>query len=343
MATAALVRAVVDRSTRYTSDREHLAAPADRMAALAARAAFFTVVDALKIAVPLAELVGRGALPARTPMRVVDLGAGCGALALGAIARVAAAIDLLAIDRDGDALKIAAGAIRRFAAPRAAAVAITTRVADVTTCAIPPADLVVIGHVLNELPAPARLVLVQRALAAIDDDGAVIVIEPALRETTRALHELRDAALAAGAHVFAPCTRAGAPCPALADPDDWCHEDRPVTFPPRTVKAHAAHASSRRYQVLAYLVLRRTPRPLVDVAGAWRIVSAPHAEKGKLEAFGCSDAGRVQIRLLRRHRADHNRAFERADRGDVLEIDAAPGEDRVEITAATRVVRLGAE
>src|SRR5439155_17805257 len=106
-------------------------------------------------------------------------------------------------------------------------VAIATRADDAVRVAIPPADLVVMGTLLNELPAEARLSLVQRALAAVSPDGAVIVIEPALRETSRALHELRDAVLAGGhGFVFAPCTRTCAPCPALADPDDWCHEDR---------------------------------------------------------------------------------------------------------------------
>src|SRR4029078_7441568 len=90
---------------------------------------------------------------------------------------------------------------------------------------------------LTELPPFARLELVERALTAIRDDGAVIIIEPALRDTARALHELRDAVLASGrGRVFAPSAPRGSPCPALADPDDWCHEDRPLALPPRTAE-----------------------------------------------------------------------------------------------------------
>ena len=342
LASAALARAIVDRSARYTSDRDRLAAPADRTGDLAARAAFFTIADAFKIAIPLAELAGRGALPARRPLRVVDVGAGCGALGLGLVAQLGPdAVEILAIDRDVDALRIAGGAIRRFSAQRGAPAAVTTRAADVTKTDIPAADLVVIGNVLNELPAPARLALVQRALAAIDDTGAVIVIEPALRETTRALHDIRDAILAAdAAHVFAPCTRRAARCPALDDPDDWCHEDRAVTLPPRTAElARLTHLRDGGLK-FSYLVLRRSPLPLVAVAGAWRVVSAPHAPKGKVELFGCSDAGRIPIRLLRRNRSATNRPFERAHRGDVLVIDAAPDDTRVELGAETRVERL---
>ena len=78
LATPALTRAIVDRSTRYTSEREHLAKSS--VGDLAARAVFFTIADAMKVRIPLAELANRGALPARRPLRVVDLGAGCGAM-----------------------------------------------------------------------------------------------------------------------------------------------------------------------------------------------------------------------------------------------------------------------
>ncbi|MGE5186790.1 MAG: small ribosomal subunit Rsm22 family protein [Acidobacteriota bacterium] len=334
LADGALARAIVDRSKRYTSERERLARPADRTADLAARAAFFTIADAIKVAIPLRELANRGALPARDPLRVVDVGAGCGALALGLAATLDRAFELVAIDRDADALRIASAALRAFAGTRAQ---VATRVADVATAPLPPAELVLVGSVLNELPAAARLPLVERALAQLAPDGALIVIEPALRDTTRALHELRDAVLARRlAHVFAPCTRQLAPCPALAGPDDWCHEDRVVELPPRAAQlARVTHLRDSGLK-FSYLVLRRAPSAMTG----WRIVSEPHAQKGKLELYGCSDAGRVPLRLLGRHRAAGNRDLERAHRGDVVIVDAEPGDERVEITAATRVERI---
>ena len=344
LATAALTRAIVDRSKRYTSERDRPAA--DRTADLAARAMFFTIADAMKIAIPLGELVHRGALPAARPLRIVDLGAGCGAMSLGAIAALSPAtadlrLDITAIDRDPGALAIARDAIRQLATRRGVPTALATRDDDVTRAALPPADLVVAGTVLNELPAAARLDLVHRALAAIGDDGAVILVEPALRDTSRALHELRDTVIAAGrGHVFAPCTRRTAPCPALADPADWCHEDRALQLPRRTAElARITHLRDSGMK-FAYLVLRRQPLSLVDDPAAWRVVSAPMPAKGKLELVGCSAAGRLPLRLLRRHRAPHNRGFDDADRGDVLAISAPPGEARLEITGETTVVHI---
>lgn len=351
LVTPALVRAIVDRSKRYTSEREKLAAPANRVADLAARAVFFTVADAMKVAIPLAELVGRGALPARRPLRIVDIGAGCGAMSLGIVASLASdatgdgSFSIVAIDRDVDALRIAASALRQVGEARGIPVGITTRAADVQTTDVPRADLVVIGSVLNELSHEARGALVRRALAAIESDGSVIIVEPALRETSRALHELRDDILRAGAaSVFAPCTRRGAPCPALARAEDWCHEDRPVTLPPRTAElARLTHLRDSGLK-FSYLVLRHSAQGLVDAAPAWRVVSAPMPGKGKLELYGCSDAGRVPLRLLKRNRSEANRAFERAHRGDVLIGPAAPDSDphstRVEIERDTHVERV---
>ena len=345
LATGPLTRAIVDRSKRYTSERERLAQPADRTADLAARAVFFTVADAMKIAIPLGELAGRGALPPRRPLRIVDVGAGCGAMSLGLVASLLtdamgdASFEILAIDQDMDALRIAGAALRKLAEARGTSVAVTTRVADVQSTSLPPADLVVMGTVLNELSAETRTALVDRALAAVAEDGAVIIIEPALRDTSRALHEVRDSVLTAKkAHVFAPCTRRGAPCPMLASPDDWCHEDRAVTLPPRTAElARLTHLRDSGMK-FSYLVLRHSDAPLVEAPGAWRVVSAPFSAKGKQEVFGCSDAGRVPIRLLKRNRSEANRAFERARRGDVLVLDAPVG-DRAEIEEATVVER----
>jgi ribosomal protein RSM22 (predicted rRNA methylase) len=347
LATGPLTRAIIDRSKRYTSDRTKLASPADRTADLAARAAFFTIADALKIGIPLAELAGRGVLPARRPLHVVDVGAGCGAMSLGLVlsltsdARGDAAFEILAIDRDTDALRIANIAVRTLAERLQIDLAITTRSADLDTTTLPPCDLVIMGTVLNELAPAARLALVDRALAAIAADGAVLIVEPALRETSRALHELRDAVLARGsAHVFAPCTRRAAPCPMLANPDDWCHEDRAIELPPHTAELARLTGLRDSGMKFSYLVFRRDDAPLVTAPGAWRVVSAQRPAKGKLEMYACSDAGRVPLRLLKRNRSEANRAFEAARRGDVLVAAAPVDGDRVELSPATSVERI---
>ncbi len=337
LAPTKLHAAVIDRSERYTSDRDNLARPVDKIGDLAARAAFFTIADAMKIAIPLGELRGRGALPART-LRVIDLGAGCGAMGLGLLA-CDVAIDYLGLDRDGDALKIAEKALRAYASAKGIAATIAVRSADVIKEPLPPADLVVLSTLLNELPAAQRIALVTKALGAIGDDGSVIIIEPALRETARDLHAVRDAILTAGAaHVFAPCTRTATPCPMLEREEDWCHEERFVKLPPHTAEVSRVTHLRDAPLKFSYLVLRKSATPLVEAGGAaWRLVSAPVSPKGKTEILGCSDAGHSTIRLMKRHRNEETKAVERARRGNVLAIDTPATEVRLEVLSDSKV------
>lgn len=355
-ATGALAASVMDRSRRYTSERERLDEPlADREAAadLAARALFFAVADAAKVAVPLAELDGRGLLPGDTgaPMRLCDLGAGAGAMTLGTAAYLAATrrpLDLAvtAIDRDRPALEIMAGAVGALSARLGGRVALETR-ADLLRDALRGSerfDLVIAGSVLNELDPETGLDLVRRALAAVTGDGAVIVIEPALRETSRALERVRDRILEEGAgHVFAPCTRRVAPCPALADPRDWCHEDRPLSLPPHAAQLASVTGLRDSGMKFSYLVLRPSPEPLVpEAAGraALRLVSDPRKLKGRRECVGCGEGGWVQLRLLSRHRSPATRSIEHARRGDVLVVPAPVPAGRRDLTPADEPERV---
>ena len=200
------------------------------------------------------------------------------------------------------------------------------------------------GTVLNELDPASALDLVRRALAAVTDDGAVILIEPALRETSRALHRLRDQILEEGAAtVFAPCTRRIAPCPALADPRDWCHEDRPLPLPPRAAELASATGLRDSGMKFSYLVLRRRPDPLVpEAAGrvALRLVSDPRKLKGRRECVGCGEGGWVQLRLLSRHRSPATRSLERARRGDVLVVPGPAPAGRRDLTAGDQPERI---
>ena len=326
---ARLAEAVMARTRRYTSERDRLGERLEVEVAdadLAARAVFFAVTDAAKIQLPLAELARRDLLPAARPLRVMDLGAGAGAMTLGLawfLARADRPLDLEvhAIDRDAGALAILRDAAGELARALGGSIRVETQVGDVRRCEPDSSDLVLAGGLLNELAESDRAPLLERALAALTPGGALIAVEPALRETSRALHRVRDLLLARGAaHAFAPCTRAGS-CPALGDERDWCHEDRPLVLAPRSAQLAAATGLRDTGIKFSYLVLRRDPAPLVAApAGrvALRIISEPHKAKGRRELVACGPAGWSRLRLLKRHRSDSNRPFERARRGDVL-------------------------
>jgi ribosomal protein RSM22 (predicted rRNA methylase) len=316
--------AILARTQRYTDARDALGerlTGRDAQRDLAARALFFTVADAPKIAVPLAELAGRGLMPERTPLHVLDVGAGAGAMSLGALHALGRDLRVTAVDRDAGALAIFRRVAAAIPSPR---LELTALAADVDAAPAGAFDLVLAGTVLNELPAPRRLPLARALLQRITPAGAVILVEPALRETARALHELRDALLAAGdAHVFAPCTRRG-PCPALDDPRDWCHEDRRTTPAPRLAELSRRTGLRAGGLKFSYLTLRRDPTPLVAAAPparALRVVSGALDHKGTIERIVCGDDGRTRLRVLRRERTDSARAVADSERGDVLLVD----------------------
>jgi ribosomal protein RSM22 (predicted rRNA methylase) len=206
--------------------------------------------------------------------------------------------------------------------------------------------LILLGQVLCELDpsAPDRVAkhaaLLRALLGALRPNGALVVIEPALKESTRHLHAVRDL-LAPEVTVFAPCLHADA-CPALAQPGDWCHEDLPVDLPPFAVPT--ARAAGLRWQGLtfSYLVLRSDGRTL---GSGWRVVSDPIVTKGKREAFLCGKAGpdvpaaRLRVQRLDRHAGAPNAAWGELMRGDRVSFaPPLPGGPSVsKVLADTRV------
>lgn len=386
---AALIPEVAALSAAYTRDRStgRTLAEAPRTAgALAARLRFFLPRDLAKIGGPLEELRLAGALPdavrkGERRVRVLDVGAGLGATCLGAAtyfrthALAGAGLEVDALDSDARALGVlTALAKETHGGGRLAKVAVPTevraRTADVTGEAVPQSgryDLIFVGFALNELfaeLAPAEAVARRAAWLVqlserLADDGALVVLEPALRDTSRALQAVRDvlAARAASPFVAAPCLRAGA-CPMLVAERDWCHASLPLALPGPV--AEVARGAGLRFEGLryAYLVLRLAPGTmsarLSAASGsvssvALRIVGDALPSKGKVEVFACGEPGLVRLMRLEREASDENAGFDEPARGhllcvDPLELRPLTPEDktgvaRARLTAETRVVR----
>jgi len=261
----------------------------------------------------LAEVYGPGTAP---PARALDLGAGTGAAGAALRERFGAGLELVAVDRVAGPGIVAANLEREVPA------------------SLGRFDLIVAAHLLGELflsePDARRLdALARRVLAwtreLLAEGGLVVLVEPALRETSRALLGVRDRLLAAGLGVVAPCFWTG-PCPALERERDWCHDAAPSPSSPRVD--------------FSYLVLRATPqapRP------SFRVVSDRLVEKGRLKIYACGPSGRHPFVRLDRAASDANADFGRLERGDVATIvgpiDATDGLRVGEATIAARQPR----
>jgi ribosomal protein RSM22 (predicted rRNA methylase) len=151
------------------------------------------------------------------------------------------------------------------------------------------------------------------------DDGSCIIIEPALRETSREMLEVRDNMLEQGLHVYSPCLTNG-PCPALVNPKDWCHEELPWE-PPLLVKEIDRLTGLRKDALkFSYLVLRKDNLSLSDVRGpnVFRVVSEPLVSKGKIEFYLCGAGERKLVTRLDKDKTTRNQAFGNLQRGDLV-------------------------
>jgi SAM-dependent methyltransferase len=338
-----LGRAVAELSHVYTRERDRLSAGRLGEHAALARLLFFLPRDLVKLFGPLDELRRAGRFPTRRALRVLDLGAGLGASTVGLARYLRHAnlgerrLEVVAVERDASSVQLMralCGALAELPA-EFAPVELVARASDLRALHdAGPFDVVLLGFVLNELyqerPASERAGLraeLLRALCArLAPDGALVVLEPALKQSARELMQVRDVLRQApGApFVFAPCVRGG-PCPMLVGERDWCHEALDFGLPAEL--AAVAERAGLRYQGLSYaaLVLTNQPRTWPERAGEhYRVVSDRLRSKGKLELFGCGEPGYVRLTRLDRDASAVNQEFEALRRGDVAEMaDAA--------------------
>jgi ribosomal protein RSM22 (predicted rRNA methylase) len=185
-------------------------------------------------------------------------------------------------------------------------------------------DLITMGHVVNELYNGAiapRAELLEKILAQVNPNGSLVVIEPALRDTSRALLQVRDALVAKGYAIRAPCMFRGN-CPALIKESDWCHAERSWRMPSiieDLAKAAGLHKESLK---MSYLVVAPKGEAWAEPPPGtlFRIVSEPLEGKGRRRFMGCGPEGRVGLAMQEKHETEQNRLFFKIARGDVIRI-----------------------
>lgn len=259
-------------------------------------------------------------LPAR-PRSVLDLGSGPGPVGFAALD--AGARDVTCADRSKPALQLATAL-----ASEAGEGLATREWAPERPLPDGTFDVISMGHVLNELfgahQAPAldrRATLVAQAAGKLTKGGSLVVMEPALRDTTRALLGVRDRLVAQGFAVRAPCLFRG-PCPALVKETDWCHAERAWNPPPLVEAVARAAGLHKEALKMAYLVLAPKGEAWPDPPGGrlFRVVSEPLEGKGRARYMGCGPEGRVGLALQEKHRGPGNEGFFALQRGDLVRV-----------------------
>lgn len=363
--------AVAKLSRLFTKDRGSLAFdyfedPSNAVAYLS----YFTPVNLSKVQALLGELPPDTLMKGGgTGFRFLDLGSGPGTGSLAVLdwlhqyhPESVGSLSALAVDSSGEALRQAAklwneyceegeiSGARLFPCQsnleRSGKEAWRDRAKQQA-----PFDLILVANCLNELhldasdPIAARAELLSDLLQCLAPHGTLMVLEPALRETARALHQVRDRLLRdKQCTVYSPCLHER-DCPALMHPDDWCHEER-AWDPPSSIKEiDKAVGFIKDALKFSYLLLRTDGRTIAPRApDTFRIVSELRELKGDTRAWVCNELGRSEIGRLDRAQSETNRAWSECRRGAIVQLEGLKRKDgatlaRIPDEATVEIIR----
>ena len=174
-----------------------------------------------------------------------------------------------------------------------------------------------------------------RALGELEKkDGKpryLLLIEPGSRDSSRELAALKDALRNEG-RVLQPCLDDRA-CGALANPQDWCHEEAACEFPDWLNELGQEAGLRKEALLFSYALIRPGAPAPGALTGCSRIVSQRMERKGQVECRICTREGKRAVRvqrskadagsqfLLEAARGDLWRGAEIGEKGDVARAD----------------------
>ena len=361
-----LSSAVLELSRLFTKERSALSGSyLESPAFAAAYLNYFLPVNLSKIQVLLDEMP---VYQADEPFSVLDVGSGPGTGALAVLdwwrqRRMNAALSVVAVDRSTTALHQmeslwseycrTAGLTRVSLQACEADVERSLWLQEVQPKAL--FDLIILANCLNEThsdakdPIELRTCLVTEALSLLEPSGTMMIVEPALRETSRGLHQVRDRLLQEKrCTVYSPCLHENN-CPALINSYDWCHEERAWEPPVSIQEIDGEVGFIKDALKFSYLLLRKDGKTIVDRSpDVYRVVSELRELKGEKRAWLCNETGRPEIGRQDRLASPQNEAFDDWHRGAIVQIERIAHKEkagkvsalgRIERDAAVQIIR----
>jgi ribosomal protein RSM22 (predicted rRNA methylase) len=228
--------------------------------------------------------------PSFEPNGLLDIGCGPGTASFAAAEVFPALNQFQMLDRNGPFLALAQELAAK-ALPDCA-VAISAHELD-RAARLTETDLVIASYVLAELSANSQQRLVTELWSACK--GALLLVEPGTPDGHARLLEARQALLAEGAFIAAPCTHA-APCPLVGD--RWC---RTLTRVQRSRDHKFLKGGDRPFEDEPYAYLAVTRQP-AEKAYSHRIISRPAERKADITLELCGSSGTESVSFASRDR-----------------------------------------
>jgi hypothetical protein len=205
---------------------------------------------------------------------------------------------------------------------------------DLSSTWLPPSapkfQIMVMSFFLNESPLSSESLarqFVKNCEKHLEDEGVVIIVEPAMKLQSRKLLEFRKALLEVSdvktekvsLKVLLPCL-GHQTCGALSLQDDWCHEEVGWWRPLYLRQLDSMVGLDRKTLPFSYLVIQKSKRTreelLPTITGPreqqYRLVSPSHALGRDHEFYLCGVEGKRKSRF----RVPENKII--PNRGDIL-------------------------
>jgi ribosomal protein RSM22 (predicted rRNA methylase) len=163
---------------------------------------------------------------------------------------------------------------------------------------VPQYNLIIIGHVLNELDEKLRGEVV--SLAWEHCSGVLLIVEPGTSAAFPVVRAAREQLLGMGGYTIAPCAHDN-PCPLVGD---WCHFPQKLHRPAFQRRAKEGTAGWEESK-FSYAAMARFP-PNKPIWG--RLIHQPHVQKFGVTLTVSSREGIVNPLIPKRDKALFKRA-----------------------------------
>jgi SAM-dependent methyltransferase len=266
----------------------------------------------------------------RCPARVLDLA--CGAAPFGLAALKAGAREVVGLDFNSEALKIAGEVCGKLGYP------LSLRQHDCRNFNLPVEgkwDLIIIGYALYEL-TDDPLFYIKHLMSRLSEEGYLLIVEPSHAEANQRLLMLRDSLNQNNIQIQAPCLWRGL-CPALKHGKSACYAQRLFDKPPLVKEIQRSLRINLNSLKMSYLLLKNSPlsqltRPL------YRVVSPPVETFRGTRFFLCGNEGQKTLGSALKVHPKHARAFEYIQRGDIISVqNAVERQDDFEVQEETKI------